>query len=46
MMRRLLKEQMKLVAEGGDPINVAYDLAKATIKVPSGNFFRKAEAAE
>ena len=46
MMRRLLKEQMKLVAEGGDPINVSYDLAKATIKVPSGNFFRKAEAAE
>jgi phenylpropionate dioxygenase-like ring-hydroxylating dioxygenase large terminal subunit len=46
MMRRLLKEQMKLVAQGGDPINVAYDLSKATIKVPSGNFFRKAEAAE
>ena len=46
MMRRLLKEQMKLVAAGGDPINVAYDLSKATIKVPSGNFFRKKEAAE
>ncbi|MGH6991037.1 MAG: hypothetical protein ACREE3_14150, partial [Stellaceae bacterium] len=46
MMRRLLREQMKLVAEGGDPIGVAYDEAKAVVKVPSGNFFRKAEAAE
>ena len=46
MTRRMLKEQMRVVAAGGDPIGVTRDLAQATIKVPSGNFFRKAEAAE
>jgi hypothetical protein len=43
MVRRMLKEQMKLVAEGGDPIGVAFDPAQATIHVRSGNFFRAGE---
>jgi nitrite reductase/ring-hydroxylating ferredoxin subunit len=39
MQRRILKAQMKIVAEGGDPFGVSYDPAKAMIKVRSGNFY-------
>jgi phenylpropionate dioxygenase-like ring-hydroxylating dioxygenase large terminal subunit len=40
MLRRLLKEQIKLVAEGGDPQGVVFDEAEATVEVRAGNFFR------
>jgi len=38
MQRRILKQQIQIVAEGGDPVGVAYDPAKATVKIRSGNF--------
>jgi hypothetical protein len=46
MMRRMLRAQIKVVAEGGDPLGVAFDSERATVKVPSGNFFRSRTAAE
>jgi phenylpropionate dioxygenase-like ring-hydroxylating dioxygenase large terminal subunit len=42
MLRRLLRQQIKLVQEGGDPIGVAFDADKAVNKVNSGNYFRPA----
>jgi hypothetical protein len=44
MLRRLLREQIKLVQHGGDPIGVTFDAKQAVKKVESGNFFRPAEA--
>ena len=38
MLRRMLKQQIKIVQEGGDPIGVTFDPAKAFYKVGSGNF--------
>jgi hypothetical protein len=35
-----------VVAEGGDPLGVAFDAERATVKVPSGNFYRVRTAAE
>jgi phenylpropionate dioxygenase-like ring-hydroxylating dioxygenase large terminal subunit len=40
MLRRFLKEQIKVVQDGGDPLGVYFDPAKALVKVASGNFFR------
>ncbi len=40
MQRRMLTQQIKLVAEGGDPIGVAFDEASAYVRVPSGNYYR------
>jgi len=45
MQRRILKAQIKLVAEGGDPIGVAYDPAKALVKIRSGNFYNAPQPA-
>jgi len=42
MLRRLLKEQIRIVEEGGDPIGVTFDPAKAFFKTGGGNFYRKA----
>lgn len=39
MLRRFLKEQMRVVASGGDPIGTQFDAAKAVVSVTSGNFF-------
>jgi len=39
MQRRILKEQIKRVREGGDPIGVTYDEDHALVKIRSGNFF-------
>jgi phenylpropionate dioxygenase-like ring-hydroxylating dioxygenase large terminal subunit len=39
MQRRLLRAQIKVVAEGGDPIGVTFDPAQALVKVRSGNFY-------
>ena len=44
MLRRLLRQQIKLVQDGGDPIGVAFEPAKAVNKVNSGNYFRAAPA--
>lgn len=41
MLRRLLRQQIKLVQEGGDPIGVTFDPAVVN-KVNSGNYFRAA----
>jgi hypothetical protein len=40
LQRRLLEQQMEVVARGGDPIGVSFDSAKALVKVRSGNFER------
>jgi phenylpropionate dioxygenase-like ring-hydroxylating dioxygenase large terminal subunit len=40
MQRRLLEQQMDVVARGGDPIGVTFDSSKALVKVRSGNFER------
>ena len=39
MQRRILKAQIKVVAEGGDPMGVNFDSSKALIKLRSGNFY-------
>jgi hypothetical protein len=46
MMRRMLRQQIKVVAEGGDPLGVAFDADRATVRVLSGNFYRSRTAAE
>jgi phenylpropionate dioxygenase-like ring-hydroxylating dioxygenase large terminal subunit len=46
MLRRLLKEQIRLVQNGGDPIGVTFDPANAYFKTGGGNFYRNASAAE
>ena len=45
MQRRILKAQIKLVAEGGDPIGVSYDAARALVKIRSGNFYNAPQPA-
>lgn len=39
MQRRALRRAMDTVAGGGDPPGVAFDEAKATIHLPSGNYY-------
>ena len=46
MQRRMLAQQIKVVAEGGDPLGVAFDPAAALVKIRSGNFYRTPHAAE
>ena len=41
MQRRMLEQQIALVAQGGDPLGVAFDADKAMVKVRSGNFYRR-----
>ncbi len=40
MLRRLMKKQIQIVREGGDPMGVTFDPAKAVNKVEAGNFYR------
>jgi phenylpropionate dioxygenase-like ring-hydroxylating dioxygenase large terminal subunit len=40
MLRRLLRQQIRLVKDGGDPIGVTFDPDKAFFKTGGGNFFR------
>jgi hypothetical protein len=40
MLRRLLRQQIRLVQEGGDPIGLTYDPSKALFNTGGGNFFR------
>jgi hypothetical protein len=44
MLRRLLRQQIRLVQEGGDPIGVTFDARNALFKTEGGNFFRQAAA--
>jgi nitrite reductase/ring-hydroxylating ferredoxin subunit len=44
MVRRMLLEQMQVVAAGGDPIGVSFDAGAAVVKVRSGNFYRAKQA--
>jgi hypothetical protein len=44
MVRRMLLEQMQVVAAGGDPIGVSFDAGAAMVKVRSGNFYRAHQA--
>lgn len=41
MLRRMLKQQIKIVEEGGDPLGVIYDPTQQVMKVNAGNFFKK-----
>ncbi len=40
-LRRLLREQIRTVAQGGDPLGVTFDPARAVVKVQAGNYYRK-----
>jgi hypothetical protein len=44
MLRRLLRQQIRVVQQGGDPIGVIRDPAKALCRTEGGNFFRAAAA--
>ncbi|MGH7073512.1 MAG: Rieske 2Fe-2S domain-containing protein [Stellaceae bacterium] len=46
MQRRFLEQQIKLVAEGGDPADVRFDAADDVVHVRSGNFFKAAKTPE
>lgn len=39
MLRKLLRQQIKVVEEGGDPAGLIFDPARETVRIPSGNFF-------
>jgi hypothetical protein len=39
MLRRLLREQIRLVQEGGDPIGTAFEESKAFFRVGGGNHY-------
>jgi phenylpropionate dioxygenase-like ring-hydroxylating dioxygenase large terminal subunit len=44
MLRRLMRKQIRLVQEGGDPLGVSFDPDAPPTEVGSGNFFRPARA--
>lgn len=44
MQRRLLEQQIGLVARGGDPLGVNFEADKALVKIRSGNFERSVAA--
>lgn len=39
LLRRMMKQQIKVVEEGGDPLGVSFDEASALVRIPSGNFY-------
>ena len=41
MLRRLLRQQIKRVQEGGDPIGVTFDPDNSLLKSGAGNFYRE-----
>jgi phenylpropionate dioxygenase-like ring-hydroxylating dioxygenase large terminal subunit len=45
MQRRMLKAQIRVVADGGDPIGVTFDPGKALVKLRSGNFYNAPQRA-
>ena len=38
MVRRQFKEQVRIVAEGGDPVGVTFDETEAMVPVVAGNY--------
>ncbi len=40
MLRRMLKQQIKIVQDGGDPLGTIFDPAEQVMKVKAGNFFK------
>ena len=46
MQRRLFARQIEIVQQGGDPMNVGFDPAKALVKVGARNYYPAAQAAE
>jgi nitrite reductase/ring-hydroxylating ferredoxin subunit len=40
-LRRFLRQQIRAIQEGGDPVGVAFAPSDATVKVQAGNWFRK-----
>ena len=40
VLRKLLKKQMQIVRDGGDPMGLVYDPAQVVLKAGSGNFYR------
>ena len=38
MLRNLLRNQVDIVAKGGDPVGVAFDEASAYVKFDAGQF--------
>ncbi len=45
MQRRLLKQQVKRVQQGADPLGVVFDEAQALVRIRSGNYFQQSRAA-
>ena len=42
MLRRMLRQQVRIVADGGDPIGVSFDADAAPVRFEAGNFIRPA----
>ncbi len=45
LQRRMLKAQIKAVAEGGDPIGVTFDPTGGMVKIRSGNYYHASQHA-
>jgi hypothetical protein len=45
MQRRMLKKQIKIMREGGDPAGTAFTPDEAVVSIRSGNFFSESGAA-
>ena len=43
MVRRQFKEQVQIVADGGDPVGVAFDESNALVSVMAGNYIVEAD---
>jgi hypothetical protein len=44
MQRKILQQQIEIVAQGGDPLGVAFNPEQALVRIRSGNFYRAARA--
>ena len=41
MLRKLIRKQIRIVRDGGDPIGVVFDPKDVVQKVGSGNYYRE-----
>jgi phenylpropionate dioxygenase-like ring-hydroxylating dioxygenase large terminal subunit len=46
LQRRLLEQQIEVVAGGGDPLGALFEPAQAVVTIRSGNFYRVPQAAD